>query len=270
MRNAFCVVKFLAVLAALLAGTAQAADLPPAEELQRQLGYPPRTVQVYEPHLSVGDRYVQIGYVGYPALDVMARLFGKGWKAQDGTIEFRALDGYVSRLDVTRFLKEDAYIVFARKDGAPFTVDNISQNETDVPLGPYYLVWDNISSPSLLQEGARNWPYQVKEVRLVTLSDEALLPAGLDARFHEGAELVRRHCLTCHEVNGFGGAKFEGNLAEIAKDYGEAEFLRLVLTPASEREGATMPALSDRLSEAERRRIAQAVLAYLKEVPVKP
>ena len=270
MRNWTFAIGSFAAAAALLAAAAGAVELPPAEELQRQLGYPARTVEVYEPHLSVGDRHVRIGYVGYPAVDVMARLFGDGWKGRGRTIEFRAFDGYVSRLDAARFLEESAYIVFARKDGAPFTVDNIRQNEKGVPLGPYYLVWDNISSPALLAEGARNWPYQVKEVRLVTLSDEALLPPGLDARFREGAELVRTHCLSCHKVNGFGGAKFAGNLAAIVKDYGEAAFLHLVLTPASAREGATMPALSDRLSEAERGRIARAMLAYLRAVPVKP
>ena len=260
----------IAVLIALSVGTAQTAELPAVEELQRQLGSAPRTVPVYEPHLSVGDRHVAIEYVGYPISDVMARLFGEDWKGQGRTIEFRALDGFLSRIDVGRFSEESAYLVFARKDGAPFTVDNVAQNEMGVPLGPYYLVWDNISSPALLAEGARNWPYQVKEVRLVTLSDEALLPAGLDARFREGAELARTHCLNCHQVNGFGGAKFDGNLAEIVKDYGEADFLRLVLTPASERTGATMPSLSDRLSEGERRRIADAVFAYLKAVPVQP
>ena len=259
-----------AVPIALFVGTAQAAELPPAEELQRQLGSAPRTVPVYEPHLSEGDRQVAIEYVGYPARDVMARLFGEDWQGQGKTIEFRALDGYVSRIDVGRFTEESAYLVFARKDGAPFTVDNVEQNEMGVPLGPYYLVWDNISSPALLSEGARNWPYQVNEAHLVTLSDEALLPADLDARFHKGAELVRTHCLSCHKVNGFGGVKFDGNLAEIVKDYGEADFLRLVLTPASERTGATMPALSDRLPEGERRRIANAVLDYLKAVPVQP
>ena len=270
MRVSFAGLSSVAVLIALFVGTAQTSELPQAEELQRQLGSAPRTVPVYEPHLSVGDRQVAIEYVGYPASDVMARLFGEDWQGQGRTIEFHALDGYVSRIDVGRFSEQNAYLVFARKDGAPFTVDNVEQNETGVPLGPYYLVWDNVSSPVLLAEGARNWPYQVKEVRLVTLSDEALLPAGLDAGFHEGAELVRTHCLSCHQVNGFGGVKFEGNLAEIVKDFEEADFLRLVLTPASERTGATMPALSERLSEGERRRIADAVFDYLKAVPVQP
>ena len=218
----------------------------------------------------MGDSHVSIEYVGYRANNVMARLFGEDWQSQARTIEFRALDGYVSRIDVSRFAEESAYLVFARGDGAPFTVDNVEQNQMGVPLGPYYLVWDNISSPALVVEGTRNWPYQVKEVHLVAQSDDALVPTGLDARFHEGAELVRTHCLSCHTVNGFGGAKFVGNLAEIVKDYGEADFIRLVLTPASERTGATMPALSDGLSEGERRRIANAVLDYLKAVPVRP
>ncbi|MXY69305.1 MAG: cytochrome c [Acidobacteriia bacterium] len=268
MRVSFSGLGSLAVLIAPFVGTAQAAELPPVGELHRLLGSAAKTVLVYEPHLSVGDRHVEIEYVGYQANDVMARLFGEDWQGQTSTIEFRALDGYVSHIDVSRFMEESAYLVFGREDGAPFTVDNVEQNQMGVPLGPYYLVWDNISSPALVLEGTRNWPYQVRAVRLVTLSDEALVPTGLDARLHEGAELVKTHCLSCHEVNGFGGAKFEGNLAEIVKDYEEADFLRLVLTPASERIGATMPALSDRLSEGERRRIADAVFDYLKAVPV--
>lgn len=270
MRVSLSGLSSLGVLIAAFLGTAQAAELPPVGELQRLLGSTSQTVRVYEPHLSVGDSHVAIEYVGYQANDVMARLFGEDWRGQGRTIEFRALDGYVSLIDVSRFAEESAYLVFARQDGAPFTVDNVEQNQTGVPLGPYYLVWDNISSPALVQEGPHNWPYQVREMRLVTLSDEALVPTGLDARFHEGAELVRTHCLSCHEVNGFGGAKFEGNLAEIVKGYEEADFRRLVLTPASERTGATMPALSDRLPEGERQRIADAVFDYLKTVPVQP
>ena len=147
----------------------------------------------------------------------MAHLFGENWPRQGRAIEFRALDGYVSFIDVSRFIEESAYLVFAREDGAPFTVDNVGQNQMGVPLGPTISSGTTISSPALVQEGPRNWPYQVREMRLVTLSDEALVPTGLDSGFHEGAELVRTHCLSCHEVNGFGGAKFEGNLAEIVK-----------------------------------------------------
>ena len=93
-------------------------------------------------------------------------------------------------------------------------------------------------------------------MNLVTLSDAALRPDGFDARFH-GAALAKTHCLSCHMVNGYGGEKFEGNLAEIAKDYEEAEFVSLVLAPLSALEETTMPPLSDRVAEPERQRIAK-------------
>ena len=257
-------------LAMLVSGAAHAVELPSAGKLQERIAFPARAVPVYEPHLSVGDRHVTIEYVGFRAVDVLRSLFGKDWQRQGETVEFRALDGYVSRIAVSRFIEEKAFLVFARKDGKPFTVDNIAQNQEDVPLGPYYLVWDNVSSPALLKEGAGKWPYQVKEVNLVTLSDRALLPKGLEPRFRGGARLAKTHCLSCHKVNGFGGEKFEGNLARIAKEMSRPEFIRWVLNPSSIREGTTMPPLSDRLAEPERQRIANALFRYLAAVPVLP
>ena len=268
MHTRFTLFGVVLGLVLLAASPIRAAEMPPVGDLQAQMGEPAGTATIYEPHLSVGDEHVAVDYVGYPAVSVLAHLFGDDWQDQAEAVEFRALDGYVSRIDVARFLAEGAFIVFGRGDGSPFTVDNLAQNETDVPLGPYYLIWDNMGNPALLEEGARNWPYQVAEVNLVNLSDSALLPAGLDARFHEGAALARTHCLSCHLVNGYGGEKFEANLADVAKAYEESEFVRLVLAPLSVLEETTMPALSDRLAEPERERIAKALFDYLKALPV--
>ena len=258
----------MGVLSVLSTSVALAAELPAVERLQEWMGTPASTIEVHEPILSVGDRRVMVEYVGYPATEVMAKLFGTAWHSRAETVELRALDGYVSRIDVARFLKETAYLVFVRADGAPFMVDNVRQNLTDVPLGPYYLVWDNVTNPVLLAEGAVNWPYQVHQVNLVSLSDSALLPDGLAADLHEGAELARRHCLQRHKVNGYGGDKFPGNLAQIARVHPEADFIRWVLNPSSVRDNTNMPPLSDRLPEPERRRIAKALFDYLTAVPV--
>ena len=147
-----------AVLAAVLglvlsmASGARAAEMPSVSELPARMGFPAATVTVYEPHLSLGDDRHVVDYVGYRAADVLSHLFGADWSGQAETVEFRALDGWVSRIDIERFLEEDAFIVFARKDNSPFMIDNPGQNETDVPLAPYYLVWDNISNPGLLAE----------------------------------------------------------------------------------------------------------------------
>ena len=66
---------------ALLATTPlRAAEMPSVDDLQAQMGVPAGSVTVYEPHLSVGDEHVAIDYVGYPAVDVMARLFGPDWQ----------------------------------------------------------------------------------------------------------------------------------------------------------------------------------------------
>ena len=258
----------LAMLAVLSMSVASADELPPVERLQESMGTPPSIIEVQDAILSVGERQIMVEYVGYPAADVMAQLFGTAWHARAETVELRALDGYVSRVDVARFLKESAYLVFARADGAPFMVDQIRQNRKDVPLGPYYLVWDNVSNPALLAEGSANWPYQVHQVKLVSFSDNALLPDGLAAELHEGAELARRHCLQCHKVNGYGGEKFPGNLAQIARVHPEPDFIRWVLSPSSMRSNSNMPPLADRLPDAERRRVAKALFDYLTAVPV--
>ena len=257
-------------LVLLCSSAAGAEQLPSAQDLQKLIGAAPRTIVVYEPHLSVGDKNVAVEYIGYRAVEVMEAVFGQGWRETADTIEFRALDGYVSRIDTRRLQSDKAFVVFARKDGSGFTVDNIAQNEKNVPLGPYYLVWDNISDSELLAEGASNWPYQVSQINLVNLSDDALLPSGLDARHHHGAELAKKHCLSCHKINGYGGEKFLGDLAEIAKEFDEAAFLSWVLVPSSVKEGTTMPALSQRLPEAERRRIAKALYDYLTNISVVP
>ena len=268
MRTAISPLLAPAVLLAASMSMVRAAELPPVERLGEQMGESASTITVHEPHLSLDGQRVEIEYVGYPAADVLARLFGKDWHEQAATVELRALDGYVARIDAARFLNETAFLAFARADGSPFTVDNPRQNQIDVALGPWYLVWDNISNPSLLAEGARNWPYQVHEVNMVTLSDSALLPEGLAAELHEGAELARTYCLQCHEVNGFGGAKHPGNLADIARAYPEPDFTRWVLDPSSVRAGTSMPPLYRHIPDTERRRIAKALFDYLRAVPV--
>ena len=268
MHLRFTLLAAVLGLALLAFSPLRAAEMPTADDLQAQMGTPAETITVYELHLSAGDDHVAVDYVGYPAVDVLARLFGADWHTRGDTVEFRASDGYVLRVAIDRLLTVDAYLVFGHTDGSPFTVDNLLQNQSDVPLGPYYLVWDNIGNPALIKEGPGTWIYQIIEANLVSLSDQALLPAGLDARFHEGAALAKTHCLNCHMVNGYGGEKFEGNLAEFAKVYGEAEFIRLVLAPLSVLEETTMPPLSPRLAEPERDRIAKALFDYLKALPV--
>ena len=259
-----------ALVGLLLLSVARADELPPVNELKERMQIPTATIAVYEPHETgiPGTDETLVEYVGYPANDVMALLFGSEWHLEGDTIELRALDGYIARIEAARFLEETAYLVFERADGAPFTVDNLRQNTTDVPLGPYYLVWDNVANPDLIAEGAIHWPYQVHEINRTSLSGRALVPEGLDASLHGGARLTRKYCLQCHKVNGFGGEKFPGNLALLARAQTEADFIELVLAPSSVLSASQMPPLAYRLPEDERRRIAKALFDYLIALPV--
>lgn len=249
--------------------TPSVVTLPASAELEALMKAPPRVFRVVEPNLSLGGQQVKRDYVGYPASAVFNVLLGPDWDRLPADIEFRALDGYVSRIEISRFKKYRAYLVFAMKDKTAFTVDNPGQNEKGVPLGPYYLVWDNIRSPELLQQEAYDWPYQVSQIAISTARRQALLPGALAQRFSEHAALAQKYCLTCHQVNGYGGDKWPIDLAVQAKLIPEAVFLDWVLNPSAQKPGTTMPALLVSSPLEKRNAEAKKIYDYLRALPAK-
>ena len=258
-----------AALAVIMSASelAIAEPLPSVDDLETQIGSRPITIEVIEPHLSDAENHTVVAYVGYRAEQVLSVALGGGWQERGDAIEFRALDGYVSRIEMSRLESGNAFVVFSRADRAEFVIDNLAQNQENVPLGPYYLVWDNISNPELLAEGAGNWPYQVSEVTVSSVSEDALLPQGLAVPFRRGAELAKAHCLNCHRINGYGGDKFDGDLAAVTKNLARTHFVSWVLQPAAFRSDTTMPALSTRIGEAERVQVASLLYDYLVNMP---
>jgi hypothetical protein len=90
----------------------------------------------------------------------------------------------------------------------------------------------------LLSEGARNWPYQVIDVSLFEASEAALRPPGFDPALEPGLSSAEANCLTCHQVNGFGGGKVEGNLVIVARAMPAAEFVKWALEPSARHDHA--------------------------------
>ena len=252
------------------AASASPARLPePA--VAAKAGPAQRQVTVAEPHLSrPGQPPVQVRYRGWPARVFLDRWLGQGWEQGDGELEFRAQDGFVSRIPVERFLRHQAWIVTARADGRPFLVDNHAQGEKQVPLGPYYLIWDNLAEPALQAEGGAVWPYQEVSVRRTPSSRAALLPGDMAPRFAAQAQALQTHCLSCHQVNGYGGDKMPLNLALRAREIDAARWRQWLLQPAQLKPGTTMPPLSEGLPQAERDILAQQLHDYLKALPLQP
>lgn len=263
---------FRAALAATLlhcfGGMAQAALLPGPADLQQILQQSPQTVQVVEPHLTTHERQTRVDYRGWPAERVLDAVLGREWRTAGLEVEFRALDGYVSRIPAERLTQYRAYLVFERIGQSAFTIDNPGQNQQNVPLGPYYLVWDNIQAPELVAEGGTYWPYQVTQIQVSAARLEALLPGTLAERYASVAAEAQKYCLSCHQINGFGGEKWPGNLAQQAQSLQDSDFLRWVLEPSRVKPGTTMPPLPEGLPPAERDALARRLLEYLKAVPV--
>jgi mono/diheme cytochrome c family protein len=264
----------LALAAALILGgvhaIAAAVTLPDLAAMKAALPAAPERIRVVEPHLSTRDRPVIVEYVGWPAERVMDQWLGPSWRAAGVEVEFRALDGYVSRIPSERFRRYSAFLVFERVGQTSFSVDNRSQNEKNVPLGPYYLVWDNIRSPELVAEGGTYWPYQASQVLVSRARLQALLPGGMAARYADAAALAQKYCLSCHQVNGYGGDKRPGNLAAQVKAMDDATFLRWVLRPGEAKPGTTMPGLPDAMPDRERESVTRLLFDYFTAVPVTP
>ncbi|MBY0466095.1 MAG: hypothetical protein K2W33_14245 [Burkholderiales bacterium] len=257
------------VFTAMALPPAHAAALPDKAVLAHALARPAQALTVIEPHLSTREAPVRVQYMGWPAEAVLDQLLGaSAWRKPGVDVEFRALDGYVSRIPAERFTQYQAYWVVERVGHTSFTVDNLKQNEKAVSLGPYYLVWDNIKSPELVPEGGSFWPYQVAEIRVSENRLQALLPGQMIDRYKVAAADVQKHCLNCHQVNGFGGDKRPSNLAQEVRKLSDTAFIDWVMTPNRVKPGTTMPPLADAMLEADRVELANRLLDYLRTVPV--
>jgi mono/diheme cytochrome c family protein len=221
---------------------------------------PPAAVTVWEPHENR-----TVTYEGFDLTKLFGAVYGEVWKEMEEVV-FTCADGYQPSLPVDRFVRNTAYLVYRRLDQPQFTIDNRYQNERDVTLAPFYLVWDNMNSRELREEGASAWPYRVVAVDLVTFAERFpnMSPPG-DATPEEkqGFLAFRQSCMACHTINGDGGDKapelnYPANVTEYLSD---AWIRRWILDPRSIRYDATMP---DFASHPDPGSLVANVLAYLK------
>ncbi len=120
-------------------------------------------MEVRNPHLALGVDAPVVAFRGFTAAPLLDALLGAEWR-EGGAVEFHAADGYVSSIPVEQFERYPAWLVHRRADAGAFVTDNLFQGRREVPLGPWYLVWDNIGRPGLIPLGDHYWPYQVIEV----------------------------------------------------------------------------------------------------------
>jgi mono/diheme cytochrome c family protein len=219
-----------------------------------------RPLKVFEAH----ERRNRV-YRVLPVRAVFDKVFGKDWKKAQEVV-FTSIDGYQPSIPVKKFLDHDAYFAFADEGVAPFTLTNRLQNNEVVPLGPLYLVWNNIGSKELLEAGASDMPYQIKTIELkMKEAFPNMAPlSGAPEQVQRGFEHFRKHCAACHTINGDGGGKApELNYPESVVEYIKPEYLkRWIMQPQSIRYNTTMPGLGEEI--ANREQVAAGIIAYLK------
>jgi mono/diheme cytochrome c family protein len=222
-----------------------------------------RFLKIYEPH----EKRMRT-YQVYSAQSLFDHVFGKNWREAE-EIVFLCADGYQPSIPVAKFLAYDAYFAFASTDDSPFMLENVLQNNETVKLEPLYLVWDNLKSTELREEGAADMPYQIKEIELTSFAARfpALSPpANASQQVQQGFLHFRKHCIACHTINGQGGGKApELNYPLSVTEYIKPEFLkRWIDDPSSIRYNTTMPALTAEIPA--REKVIEELIAYLKAI----
>lgn len=128
-------------------------------------------------------------------------------------------------------------------------------------------MWDNLQSKALLDDGASGMPYQVIGVELTTLArryPNLSLPAQASPQVQRGFLHFRKHCMSCHTINGEGGGKApELNYPASVTEYLRSEYLtRWIENPASVRYNTVMPPLAAEIPN--RATVTQEIIAYLR------
>ncbi|MEZ4816104.1 MAG: cytochrome c [Bdellovibrionota bacterium] len=231
------------------------------EEL-KQIATPVK-VTVHEAHLNT-----PIEYLAFPMVALLNSQFGEEWKKSDGIL-FTALDGYRSDVSIEKILKYKPLLAFSFADESKaFKIDNKAQNEKDVELGPYYLIWDNIRNAELKRTGAYGWPYQVDQIDRIQYASyyAKAFPIKNPTPDHKkGFELFKTYCMSCHSVSGEeGGAKGPAlypNPGVIQRGY--SSFRKWTQSPSKVKAGTTMPPLNTNLTAKERDEVSSLIYKYL-------
>jgi mono/diheme cytochrome c family protein len=218
-------------------------------------------LRVYEPH--EGRERV---YRGHPVQQLLTAVHGEAWKKAE-LVLFTCADGYQPIVAVRKLERHQAILAFAAEGDPAFRLINKLQGDEQVPLGPYYLVWDNLSQPELKAEGGIDWPYQVVALDLIRFADrfpKMAPPENASAAAQRGFVAFQRHCMACHTINGEGGVKsIELNYPVSVTEFLDDKWLRRwIRDPQGIRFNSRMPPLGPGL--ADRERTIEDVVQYLK------
>lgn len=209
-------------------------------------------IEVRDPHENK-----LIKFIGIKTADFLNRNFEEWTKTEN--LEFVCADGYKPLIGTSYIKKYESYLVYKRLDQNAFVIQNPHQNEKNVNLSPFYLVWKNWDGKlkkdmKLDGVGLSFWPYQIVGLNAV---DSQTLKKKLDPGPNSskgvlnGFETFKSNCLACHTLNGVGGQKApELNYPTNITEYLDKKWIKKwIKKSTSIRFNSTMPEFSSMKDE---------------------
>ncbi len=224
----------------------------------------PRRVDVFEPY-----EQAKATFEALPLEDVLDAVYGPIWRERDAIL-FTCRDGYQPTIPTRRVQRHPAFLAISRPGGAGFTIDKVEQGARKrIDLGPYYVIWSNLTDDRIRIEGDYGWPYQVTGMDLVSFRSRFgdMIPKGNTSRsVLEGFEAFVVHCSRCHAINGRGGTIGpELNYPANPTEYMKIDWLRKWIDDPTElRLAPRMPPLNPALPD--RERIIADIISYLEAI----
>jgi hypothetical protein len=118
-----------------------------------------------------------------------------------------------------------------------------------------------------LSLGASGWPYQVTGIEIVAgAAEQGLMPRAAGPGIEQGFRETKKFCLTCNQVRGTGGKKYEGDLVQTACRWRDEKLKDWIRDPGALRPGTSMPGLNRGLPTVEREAAIDRIVAYLRAV----
>lgn len=162
----------------------------------------------YKSHrISVYNFYINRSesYYAFDFKEILRDIYGKEMNKYFG-VEVSTLDKYSPIIEIYKFQERKPYLAYKRADIEPFTTIKYYKDRV-IELGPFYLIWEE----NYKKDAARrrdHWPYKITGFSLVNEPPKRLRPkASVSEDIQWGYKNFIKQCISCHQLDGFGGKK---------------------------------------------------------------
>ncbi len=203
-------------------------------------------------------------YNAFSMRRILQSIYKDEWKDQFA-LTVRTKDRYTPIVETYKFKEREAYLAFSRADNKKF-VSLTMYKEKVVDLSPYYLIWeeDKNKVPSRRKS---HWPYKVIGFELISKIPTFIIPPEKDQKLNWGYENVRKNCLSCHTVYGYGSTKVSELITNgTTKRYSDKKLAQFIHNPRGINPKSKMPKFSPKIDKrVDRIKNIVLYLRYLEE-----